>query len=107
MRVIRTLSESDSGEQREEEKLKLKQQFEQSDKHLHALVQSNQKDLTQVREIYSRVNRRLTTSSKRIKEIKSSLVACKELLHYKRDELKKLWLDGVEQKHILELLERM
>ena len=32
------------------------------------------------------------------------MLACKELLHYKRDELKKLWLDGVEQKHILELL---
>ena len=28
-------------------------------------------------------------------------------MHYKRDELKKLWLDGVEQKHILELLERI
>jgi exocyst complex component 4 len=36
--------------------------------------------------------------------VKESLKACKELLHYKRDELKKLWLDGVEQKHVLELL---
>ena len=30
-----------------------------------------------------------------------------ELLHYKRDELKKLWLDGVEQKQILELLNQI
>ena len=30
-----------------------------------------------------------------------------ELLHYKRDELKKLWLDGVEQKHVLDLLNQI
>jgi exocyst complex component 4 len=29
------------------------------------------------------------------------------LLHYKRDELKKLWLDGVEHRHVLRLLEQM
>jgi exocyst complex component 4 len=40
----------------------------------------------------------------RLATVKESLKACKELLHYKRDELKKLWLDGVEQKHVLELL---
>ena len=34
-------------------------------------------------------------------------MACKELLHYKRDELKKLWLDGVEQKHVLQLLQQV
>jgi len=32
---------------------------------------------------------------------------CKTLLHYKRDELKKLWLDGVEHRHVLRLLEQM
>ena len=39
--------------------------------------------------------------------MRESLVACKELLHYKRDELKKLWLDGVEQKHVLQLLQQV
>ena len=39
--------------------------------------------------------------------MRESLVACKELLHYKRDELKKLWLDGVEQKHILQMLKQI
>ena len=107
MRVIQTLSESDSGEQREEEKRKLEHQFRQSDQRLDQLVLKNQKDLTQVMQVYARVNNRLSTSRAKIKDIKASLNACKELLHYKRDELKKLWLDGVEQKHILELLERM
>ena len=39
--------------------------------------------------------------------MKERLVSCKELLHYKRDELKKLWLDGVEHKYVLEMLERI
>ena len=40
--------------------------------------------------LLSRARTRLTT-------VKESLKACKELLHYKRDELKKLWLDGVDK----------
>ena len=43
----------------------------------------------------------------RLTGVRESLVACKELLHYKRDELKKLWLDGVEQKHVLQLLQQV
>jgi exocyst complex component 4 len=46
----------------------------------------------------------LARARTRLSTVKESLKACKELLHYKRDELKKLWLDGVEQKHVLELL---
>ena len=107
MRVIQTLSESDSGEQREAEKQKLEQQFRQSDQRLDGLVLKHQKDLTQVMHIYAKVNNRLALSRGKVKDIKASLQNCKELLHYKRDELKKLWLDGVEQKHVLQLLERM
>ena len=43
----------------------------------------------------------------KLSTVRESLIACKELLHYKRDELKKLWLDGVEQKHILQLLKQI
>ena len=93
MRVIRTLSEiSDSGEQREEEKRELEKQFRQSDQKLDSLVLQHQKDLTKTMQLYAKVNNRLTASRTRVKAIKERLVSCKELLHYKRDELKKLWL---------------
>ena len=46
-------------------------------------------------------------SRSKLSTVRESLVACKELLHYKRDELKKLWLDGVEQKHILQMLKQI
>ena len=107
MRVIQTLSRSDSGEEREEEKTKLEQKFRESDIKLDHLVLQRQKELTQVMQRYAAVSNRLTTSRSKIKSVKESLIACKELLHYKRDELKRLWLDGVEHRHVLELLEQM
>ena len=107
MRVIRTLSVSDSGEEREDEKLKLEQQFRESDQKLDHMVLQRQKELTQVMQRYATVSNRLTTSRTKIRAVKDSLIACKELLHYKRDELKRLWLDGVEHRHVLELLEHM
>lgn len=51
------------------------------------------------------MSNRLTLARSRVAEIKADLKSCKELLHYKRDDLKKHWLEGVEQKHVLELLE--
>ena len=105
MRVIRTLSEiTDSGEEREEEKRELERQFRQSDQKLDSLVLQHQKDLTKTMQLYAKVNNRLTASRTRVKSMKERLVSCKELLHYKRDELKKLWLDGVEHKYVLEML---
>ena len=90
MRVIQTLSEiSDSGEQREEEKRLLEKQFRDSDQKLDSLVLKHQKDLTKTMQLYAKVNNRLTASRSRVKAMKERLVSCKELLHYKRDELKK------------------
>ncbi len=57
--------------------------------------------------MYARVSNRLAVARNRVSEIKAGLIACKELLHCKRDELKRHWLGGVEQKHILDLLEQM
>ena len=41
----------------------------------------------------------------RVARIKESLLSCKSLLHCKRDELRKFWLDGLEQNTISTMLE--
>ena len=46
-------------------------------------------------------------SREKIKKIKDDLSSCKKLLHCKRDELRRLWIDGVEQKTIAGLLDQM
>ena len=107
MSVIRTLHETDTGQEREEQKRKLEQEFKSCDAKLDKLVAKNQTDLSNVMQTYSTLSSRLHNSRNKLSTVRESLVACKELLHYKRDELKKLWLDGVEQKHILQMLKQI
>ena len=124
MSVIRTLHETDTGQEREEEKRKLEAEFKQCDHALDKMVASHQGELSSVMATYStvswffflsdcfcpsfvQVSGRLHKARTRLTGVRESLVACKELLHYKRDELKKLWLDGVEQKHVLQLLQQV
>lgn len=40
-------------------------------------------------------------------QVKENLLSCKMLLHCKRDELRKLWIEGIEHKHVLELLDEI
>ncbi len=40
-------------------------------------------------------------------QVKENLLSCKMLLHCKRDELRKLWIEGVEHKHVLSLLDEI
>ena len=107
MSVIRTLHETDTGQEREEQKRKLEQQYKSCDAKLDKLVAKNQNDLSNVMQTYSTLSSRLHKARNKLSTVRESLVACKELLHYKRDELKKLWLDGVEQKHILQMLKQI
>jgi len=39
-------------------------------------------------------------SQERIQAVKDSLQSCKNLLHCKRDELRRLWIEGVEMKTV-------
>jgi len=107
MKVIRTLHETDTGQEREEQKKELERDFRSCDAQLDKLVARNQGDLSSVMLTYSTLSSRLHRSRSKLSTVRESLVACKELLHYKRDELKKLWLDGVEQKHILQMLKQI
>ena len=70
-------------------------------------MEVHQSDLSSVMTIYSTASGRIHRARTRLTSVRQSLVACKELLHYKRDELKKLWLEGVEQKHVLQLLQQI
>lgn len=58
-------------------------------------------------QLFGKLSARVTTSREKIHAVKENLQACKLLLHCRRDELKKLWLEGIEHKHVLQLLEEM
>jgi len=42
-----------------------------------------------------------------VPQVKENLLSCKMLLHCKRDELRKLWIEGIEHKHVLQLLDEI
>lgn len=46
-------------------------------------------------------------SQEKIKQVKTSLKSCKSLLRCKRDELKRLWLEDVKYKHMLQMIENV
>ncbi|KAI4457823.1 exocyst complex component 4 [Holotrichia oblita] len=107
MSVIRTLSATETNEQRDREKAKLDNEFKLCDRRLDDLVQKHEGDLTQVMTIFSTLSQQVTESREKIQKIKKNLQACKTLLHCKRDDLKKLWIEGLEYKYMLQLLEEI
>lgn len=60
-----------------------------------------------ISKVFAKLSATVTASREKILAVKENLQACKMLLHCRRDELKKLWLEGVEHKHVLQLLEEM
>lgn len=48
-----------------------------------------------------------TESQAKIRSVKISLSSCKSLLRCKRDELKRLWLEDVKYKNMLQMIDSM
>lgn len=103
--VIRALSASETNEQREIEKAKLEKEYKRSDQRLDELVSLHEQDLTEVMQIFSTLSERVTAAREKIHAVKENLHACKQLLSCKQEELLNLWLEGIEHKHVLQLLE--
>ncbi|XP_011498011.1 PREDICTED: exocyst complex component 4 [Ceratosolen solmsi marchali] len=102
--VIRALSASETNEQREVEKAKLEKDYKRCDQRLDELVSTHEEDLTEVMRIFGILSEQVTAARERIHSVKENLNACKQLLNCRREELMKLWLEGVEHKHVLQLL---
>ncbi|KAM4677534.1 exocyst complex component 4 [Discoglossus pictus] len=105
--VIRTLSTSDDVEDRETEKGRLEEAYEKCDRDLDDKIEQHFTELTTAIRTYQSITERITNSRNKIKQVKENLLSCKMLLHCKRDELRKLWIEGIEHKHVLNLLDEI
>lgn len=105
--VIRTLSSSNDVQDRETEKSRLEDAYEKCDRDLDQLIVQHYTELTTAIRTYQSITERITSSRNKIKQVKENLLSCKMLLHCKRDELRKLWIEGIEHKHVLELLDEI
>lgn len=107
MSVIRSISSSESNEHRDKEKAKLEKEFKRSDAKLDELIANHHEDLTVVIEAFGKISSRLSTLREKIGVVKYNLANSKSLLNCRRDELKRLWLEGIEHKQTLFLLEQI
>ncbi|NXI41382.1 EXOC4 protein, partial [Galbula dea] len=105
--LLRTLSTSDDVEDRETEKGRLEEAYEKCDRDLDELIVQHYTELTTAIRTYQSITERITNSRNKIKQVKENLLSCKMLLHCKRDELRKLWIEGIEHKHVLNLLDEI
>uniref|UniRef100_UPI00358E73C9 exocyst complex component 4-like n=1 Tax=Myxine glutinosa TaxID=7769 RepID=UPI00358E73C9 len=102
--VIRTLSTSDDAHDREIEKRRLQEAYDHCDHELDDKIVQHYTELTSAIKTYNSITERIDTSRCKIAQVRENLLSCKSLLHCKRDELRKLWVEGVEHKHVLALL---
>ncbi|KAL6087021.1 hypothetical protein STEG23_036102, partial [Scotinomys teguina] len=97
----------DDVEDRENEKGRLEEAYEKCDRDLDELIVQHYTELTTAIRTYQSITERITNSRNKIKQVKENLLSCKMLLHCKRDELRKLWIEGIEHKHVLNLLDEI
>lgn len=58
-------------------------------------------------QLFGSISQIVTTNREKIRSVKENLQDCKRKLGCKRDELKNLWLEGLEYKHMLQLIEEV
>ena len=105
MSVIRSLTASRDTKERDREKANLQKEFHESDLRLDKLVLQHHQDLTSVMQAFSKISLRLDSAKNRLQGMREKLTSCQNLLNCKRDDLKRLWLESIENKYILEQLD--
>lgn len=58
-------------------------------------------------QLFGNLSQVVTTNRERIRRVKENLQDCKKKLRCRKKELKSLWLEGLEYKYMLKLLEEM
>ncbi|KHJ93427.1 Sec8 exocyst complex component specific domain protein [Oesophagostomum dentatum] len=105
--VIRSLTTSVSEDQRELEKSRLQKGFQESEALIDKLVKSHQKDVEECLDSFRDVSTRISACRERIHNVRNALLTCKTHLECRRDDLKKLWLENSQQKHICEIMAQL
>lgn len=101
MSVIRTLSASETNEQREKERAKLEKEYKKSDARLDRLVAEHASELGDVTRIHSEVGLGLARAVTRGASARARLAASRHLLRVRRDDLRRLAREARAHHHAL------
>ncbi|CAG9785309.1 unnamed protein product [Diatraea saccharalis] len=104
MSVIRTLSASETNEQREKERAKLEKEYKKSDARLDELVAAHAQEIMEVMQKFSSVSTAMSVWGQHCDAAVARLAACRGLLQLRRDDLKRLWADARTHYYALQML---
>ncbi|KAL4704984.1 hypothetical protein ACJJTC_005470 [Scirpophaga incertulas] len=104
MSVIRTLSASETNEQREKERAKLEKEYKKSDARLDELVAAHSQEIMDVMQKFSNVTTALTVWGQHCDATVARLAACRGLLQLRREDLRRLWADARTHHYALQML---
>ncbi|XP_050520815.1 exocyst complex component 4 isoform X2 [Daktulosphaira vitifoliae] len=101
MTMIRALSATESNEHREIEKTALEREYKRCDQKLEELISMEHQNLARVMHLFTSVSSAINVSREKVQAAKQKLLACKSLLRCRRDELRKFYVESIEQHHML------
>lgn len=58
-------------------------------------------------QLFGSISQIVTTNREKIRKVKENLQDCKKKLRCRKNELKSLWIEGLEYKYMLKLLDEM
>ena len=91
---------------RDVEREKLEEAYSDVDKKLDSAVEKNFEEIAATIKRFGEIGSGISSCRYRMSEVREKLTQCKQLLHCRQDELRELWLDGVEHKTSMKLLEQ-
>ncbi|VDN81702.1 unnamed protein product [Brugia pahangi] len=104
LNMIRTLTSNSSAEQKELDRRRLEAGFTETSKEIDHLVLEHENDVGTCLESFRNVSTRITACREKVHSIRSSLLTCRSLLQCRRDDLKRLWMENAQQKHVSTIL---
>ena len=106
MSVIRTLAQGGASK-KDAEKDKLEEAFHETDNNLEKAVEQNYDELSSTIKTFGAINSEISVARGRVSQILQKLTTCKQQLHCRQDELRKLWDEGLEQDKILSIMKEI
>ncbi|KAM3721221.1 Exocyst complex component [Dirofilaria immitis] len=104
LNMIRTLTSNCSADQKELDRRRLETGFAETSKEIDQLVLEHENDVGTCLESFRNVSTRITICREKVHSIRSSLLTCRSLLQCRRDDLKRLWMENAQQKHVSTIL---
>ena len=85
----------------------MEEAFADVDRKLDKAVEANYEEISVTIRRFSDINAGISNCRARMTEVREKLGQCKQLLHCRQDELRGLWIDGIEYKKEVTLLEQV